>query len=195
MCGTFSLFQLLNFLFTPVSASQLSLISPNLAGPMKSLFHTLIKLVAFYLLLLLLPAPVMAGIFPAEEWVDRLSRGESTDHSPVRELELVFSKMDSTEVEKALTQIEKEGRSEGPIFQLRLLHARIWFLQDRNQPYGMEKLVPLLESMMGKATATNDEELIAYASWVYGSMMYSYNELEPAVTYSLKALEIGRAHV
>lgn len=151
---------------------------------------SILKLLAGTLLFLLLCATASAEEFPVRKWIDRLSKGSGTDHVAVRELVHSFSTMDSAEVEKTLDILEEEGSSAGLAFQLRILHARIWFLQDYNQPYGMEKLVPLLEAMMQKAEASGNKELIAYASWIYGSMMYSYNEMEPAITYSLKAVDL-----
>ncbi|KIC92094.1 tetratricopeptide repeat protein [Flavihumibacter sp. ZG627] len=151
---------------------------------------SILKRLTGTLLIVLLCATAAAEPFPVRKWVDRLSKGSGTDHVAVRELVHSFNSMDSAEVEKTLDILEEEGSTAGPAFQLRILHARIWFLQDYNQPYGMEKLLPLLEEMMQKAEATGKKELIAYASWIYGSMMYSYNEMEPAVTYSLKAVEL-----
>ena len=148
------------------------------------------KACSWFLILYLLSGPALAAPIPLRDWVTRFSSGPATDHTPVRDIVRILSTMDSSVVEQTFVELADAGKSAGPLFELRLLHARTWYLQDHNQPYGVEKIVPLLEAMMEKAAATSNPNLVAYASWIYGYMMYSYFELEPAVTYSLNAVDL-----
>ncbi|MBC6489539.1 hypothetical protein ACFSQD_04355 [Flavihumibacter stibioxidans] len=158
---------------------------------MRKVIHSLVKHSGFlFLLLLSFNLTLEAASLPAKEWVEKLDKGDVRDSKPVAKLVAFLSTLDSSGAEELLKKIEAEGSSSGNLFQLRLLHTRCWYLQDHNQPYGVEKLFPLLEKMTQTASESGDKELIAYASWVYGSLMYSYKQMEPAVTYSLKAVEL-----
>lgn len=128
---------------------------------------------------------------PINAWVKKLSEQRDTDNKHFRELDYGLDKKDSATFFSALTELEQKGPSNNHYFNAKMLclkaraEKKFYFGRAKSQ------VKQTCAQALNEAYFTGDNSLIALVSWVYGELMYPYEEIELAVTYCLKAMELS----
>lgn len=135
-------------------------------------------------------AAAQSSGLPVNEWIKKLSLKKDIENKNFREIENYFMGKESIAM-NAIAELERKGPSANHYFKVRLLCLKATILHRINFSAAKPMLKQLFTQALNEAYAAGDNYLIAFASWMYGALMYTYQEMELAVTYCLKAMEIN----
>jgi len=165
----------------------LSLLQTELMLPAKISYWLL---VLFILLQTNLAAFAQTNTLPLDKWVENLDADDDTLNKNFNEIVNVFRSIDTSVVFSTLNELEKNGASAGPYFQVRIKHLRAAMLWEIRKKAAKDSIAKLMKSALQQAYAINDEYLIANESWWYGETMFYCKAIELATMYCLNAVEI-----
>ena len=137
-----------------------------------------------------LPAFAQNKPLPLDEWINSLDADDDTLNKNFNGIVNVLMSMDTTIVFRTLNELEKEGSSTGPYFQVRIKHLRATMLWKIRDKAAKDSIMQLMKSSLQQAYSINDEYLTAAVSWWYGETMFFCNQIELSTMYCLDAVEI-----
>jgi len=86
--------------------------------------------------------------------------------------------------------LEKRGRKAGGYFNLRFNVLKSWWLSGTKPVAAREDVSQLMKQALNAAYETDNDSLISFISWQYGTRMYYSYQYEPATMYCLYSAEI-----
>ena len=164
------------------------------------MLQTLFTIIFIFIFQFLSAQP--AGLNP-QQWVTELSKkdpaAKASVDTRIRRLQLV----DSSQTFQFLNDLEEAGKAKGYHFQARFkcikagaIHfknAYYTFYQDR-KPTGLDlvkrQLIELYSSAVDIAYRSEDDYLIAYVTYNYGSSMGFFGEVGPSVMYTKNGIDL-----
>jgi tetratricopeptide (TPR) repeat protein len=136
------------------------------------------------------PAFAQNKSLPLNKWVKSLDADDDTLNKNLNEIVNILMSLDTVTVFRSLNELEKEGSSTGPYFQVRIKHLRatvLWKIRDKA---AKDSIMQLMKSALQQAYSINDEYLTAAVSWWYGETMFFCHQIELSTMYCLNAVEI-----
>lgn len=126
------------------------------------------------------------------QWVSLLKDKNADDTVSINKIEREINGKDSGFIQNLFSQLEKEGKRQNAsdLYFMRLLFLKGSQVHSNNYPAGVEQVIKVFEEVMNRAHKTGKEKHIAFASWKFGTLMYAYQEMELAVTYCTKGIEL-----
>jgi len=151
---------------------------------------TYLLFLSFFLLQTSPPAFAQSKPLPFHEWIKGLDSDDDKLNKNLKGIEEIFKSMDTSIVFRTLNELEKEGASAGPYFQVRIKHLRATMLWEIRRKTAKDSIAQLMKSALQQAYQIDDEYLIANVSWGYGEKMYYCNSIELATMNCLNAVDI-----
>ena len=126
------------------------------------------------------------------EWVTLLGDREADNAESLNKISKEFTGKDSTSFQHFIAGLEKEGKRQraGDLFYMRLYNVKGMQLHRYKYPAGVEQVIDAFNEAVIRAYKTGKEKHIAFTSWNFGTLMNAYQEMELAVTYCLKGIEL-----
>jgi len=137
-----------------------------------------------------LPAFAQNKPLPLDEWIKSLDADDDTLNKNFNEIVNILMGLDTATVFRTLNELEKEGSSAGPYFQVRIKHLRATMLWKIRDKAAKDSIMQLMKSALQQAYSINDEYLTAAVSWWYGETMFFCNQIELSTMYCLNAVDI-----
>jgi DNA-binding CsgD family transcriptional regulator len=135
-------------------------------------------------------------VLPVSKWVEKLSNPNDKRNEALRFLlDSVVRTGDSSNVNTFLQELQSNENSGNTYFKTRLdlLQAEALQHKDhvRSQYASKAMVMKLMKRAMQRANETDDDYLLAYASWVYSNVTLFYNEMDLSVTYAMYSTELN----
>lgn len=136
-------------------------------------------------------AAAQTGTMQIDEWAEKLGEETDVDNEDFRALDYGLDTKDSATFFNTLTELQKKGPAGNHYFNAKLLclkaraEKKFYFGKAKSQ------VKQHCTQALNEAYVTSDNSLISLVSWIYGELMYPYEEIELAVTYCLKAMELN----
>ncbi len=128
---------------------------------------------------------------PIQEWMKKLSLKSDFGNNNFRDIDYDLDVKDSVVFSNALAELEKKRPLDNHYFNAKLLCLKARAQKKFNFQTGKPLVKQFCTQALNEAYITGDNSLIALVSWIYGELMYPYEEIELAVTYCLKAMELN----
>jgi tetratricopeptide (TPR) repeat protein len=138
-----------------------------------------------------------------EKWANEFSEKDHEMQESVRQLDSILQHVDSTRTFQFLDELEQAGKAKGYRFHalFNCLKARAiyfkygyyTFYQDRkptNLSQIKQQLMKLYSSAIDIAYRSEDDYLVAYLSYAYGSVIVNFGEVGLAVMYSKNGIDL-----
>ncbi|HEX3168187.1 MAG TPA: hypothetical protein VHQ93_18090, partial [Chitinophagaceae bacterium] len=158
-------------------------------------------IIAFILSIQFLPAQT-ADLDP-EKWAVELSKKDRGVYDSLFSLAVRLEKVDSIKAFQFLDELAEKGRSKGDHFKalFNCLKARIIYYKSywefyRNRPTSVnldlikQQLMRLHSSAIDIAYREEDDMLVAYVSYSYGSVIILFGEVGLSVMYAKNGIDL-----
>ena len=129
---------------------------------------------------------------PIAEWVEILGDRKAGDAEILNKILKILSGKDSASVQHIFSGLEEEGKRQraDDLFYMRLYNLKGTQIHRYNYPGGVEQVIDAFNEAVKRAYQTGKEKHIAFTSWNFGTLMNAYQEMELAVTYCSKGIEL-----
>jgi DNA-binding CsgD family transcriptional regulator/tetratricopeptide (TPR) repeat protein len=128
--------------------------------------------------------------YPTAQWVEKLSDKTGAATSGLQEVWSVLKGKDSAEAGLLLRELERKGNNAGKYFSSRFHLLKGWWLADAKGIRNKESVTQTMKQALNAAYETDNDSLISFISWQYGTTMYYSYQYEPATLYCLYSAEI-----
>lgn len=128
--------------------------------------------------------------YPYDEWIKKLSSKKQPFQSGFQEIFSALRGKDLPEATAIFNALEEKGKSSGAYFATRVNLIKAYWFWNSNLPGKVDSTQQFMKKAINTAYETDDESLVSYISWQYGSLMYWAGLTEPATMYSLYAAEL-----
>jgi tetratricopeptide (TPR) repeat protein len=138
-----------------------------------------------------------------EKWAVELSKKDRSVYDSLTSLELKLQKVDSIQTSQFLDALAERGKSKGDHFKalFNSLKASLLYNKDYYEYYRVGKtpanidlirqqLMGLYSSAIDIAYRSEDEMLVAYVSYSYGSIISLFGEVGLSVMYSKNGIDL-----
>jgi hypothetical protein len=138
-----------------------------------------------------------------EKWAVELSKKDRGTYDSLTSLTIKLQKVDSIKAFQFLDELAEKGRSKGDHFQtiFNCLKAQIIYYKSyyefyQNRPTSVnvdlirQQLVRLYSSAIDIAYRSEDDMLVAYVSYTYGSVITTFGEVGLSVMYSKNGIDL-----
>ena len=138
-----------------------------------------------------------------EKWADELSKKDHSGKEAVTKLYTILMNIDSTRTFQFLDELEEEGKGKGYHFQaffkclkaaaIHYKYAYYTFYKDRkltDLDRIKEQVMELYSQAIDLAYRSEDDYLVAYVSYVYGSSMITFGEIGLSVMYAKNGIDL-----
>ena len=137
------------------------------------------------------------------EWVAALSKKDRSSYDSLHRLVVKLDKVDSLQAFQFLDELTKKGRSKGDHFQAifnclkaAIIHNKCFYDFHRvgktpgNIDWIRQQLMNLYSSAIDIAYRSEDDMLVAYVSYTYGSVINSFGEVGHSVMYTKNGIDL-----
>lgn len=141
--------------------------------------------------------------FDPDKWVAALGKNDRSSYDSLASLQIKLQAVDSLQAFQFLDQLAEKGRSKGDHFQAlfnclkaSVIYVRSYYDFQRvgktpaNIDSIKQQLMNLYSSAIDIAYRSEDEMLIAYVSYTFGSVITTFGEIGLAVMYSKNGIDL-----
>ena len=157
------------------------------------------KMRALFIIAFILPVqflPAQPADLDTGKWAVELSKKDRSTYDSLTQLTIKLQKVDSLKAFQFLDELAEKGRSKGDHFQaiFNCLKAQIIYYKSyyefyQNRPTSVnvdlirQELVRLYSSAIDIAYRSEDDMLVAFVSYTYGSVISLFGEVGLSVMY------------
>ncbi|KIC92103.1 hypothetical protein [Flavihumibacter sp. ZG627] len=135
------------------------------------------------------PAPTISD-YPIDGWVKQLELNKSEDvYTTLVEIAKKLLWTDSLITNNVIKELRQRGAKDSHRYNAQLAALQAFIIMHRSEVREADKIRLWLDKMMEEAYLENDPALLHSAQWIYGSMMYTSQDLEYAYAYASQAVE------
>src|SRR6185436_5571152 len=116
--------------------------------------------------------------YPYDEWIKKLSAKKQPALSGFQE---IFSELKGKDLPEAMAifnTLEAKGKSSGSYFLPRFNVVKSYWYWNSKLPGYIDSTQQYMKKAINVAYETDDESLVSFISWQYGSMMYWGGQIE-----------------